>query len=335
MIARTKQLTKGLASVRVTIAALVGAAAVTLAGQDGRLAIGTYVAIPFGVLFLNLIAALATNGTLRAQRWLSGFHLALAALALLVTVDRLTAFYGHVEVTEGTAFDSSLVTANVGPLHRWALDEVRFVQAGFAISYAPGMKRRDTVNTVLVPQNGNAWRQVTVGDDVPLVAGGYRFYTSFNKGFAPVFTFTDRRGTAHGGAVHLPSYPLNYFRQGNEWRIPGSAITAKLWLHLDRPVYSEDAPWRFRTPDAATLVLMLGQERHELAPGDTLPIDGGVLRYEGLRTWMGYTISRNSLVPWMLATAIIAVLCLGAHAGMKMWRTPWQRDPDAMEAADA
>jgi cytochrome c biogenesis protein len=314
---------RAMASLRVTLAGLIAAAVVALIGQDGTWPIGVYIALPFAVLFVNLVAAVATNPALRAQGGLLGFHLALAGLALLVAADRLTAFYGHVEVTEGTAFDPTLVEANAGPFHRPGLDRIRFTQGGFEIHYAPGMKRRKTFSTVYLADGAS--RAVTVGDDSPLVAGGYRFYTTFNKGFAPVVTFIAADGTAHSGSIHLPSYPLNYYKQGNEWEIPGTGVRMKLWLHIPSPVYAEDRAWRFRKPEDATLVLVDGQRRHELRPGDVIEVGGGMLRYEELRSWMGYTISYNPLISWILAAAAVAAFCLLWHSIARFRRSAWDR----------
>lgn len=324
MIGMRHRFIRRLASLRVTLLCLGAAAVVALLGgdQDGW-PIGVTIALPFGLLVLNLVAALATNVTLRTSAGLLGFHLALAVLALLAAADRLTGLTGHVEVTEGVAFDPALVEAEAGPLHPWGLDSVRFLQGGFSITYAPGMKRRETVSTVYLPGDSGAPRGRTVGDDAPLVIGGYRFYTSFNKGFAPIVTVTDQAGTNHTGAIHLPSYPLNYFQQGNDWRVPGTGQSIKVWLHLPDEIYDEDDAWNFRKPADARLVVMADGVRRELRPGDRVALGAGHLRYEELRTWMGYTISFNPLIPWMLATVGITVACLAWHVVAKIRATPW------------
>ncbi len=314
-----------LASLRVTLACIGVAVAVALfGGGEESWPVGVTIAIPFGILFFNLLAALATSVTLRTGPGLLGFHLALAALALLAAADRLAGLSGHIEVTEGVAFDPSLVEGDIGPFHPWNLDNVRFVQGGFDIDYDPGMKRRDTVSTVYLAGDGQASRRVEVGDDTPLVVGGYRFYTTFNKGFAPLVTFTDGAGVAHSGTIHLPSYPLNYYKQGNDWTIPGTRNPVKVWLHLPDEIYEEEAAWRFRKPENASLVVITEGARQEMRPGETISIGGGRLRYEELRSWMGYTISYNPLVPWMLATVVVAIGCLSWHVAGKFRATSWE-----------
>ena len=313
-----------LASLRVTLICIGVAAAVALFGdQGGAWPFGVIIALPFGALCVNLLTALVTNVTLRSNAGLLGFHVALATLALLTAADRLTGLAGHVEVTEGLGFDPNLVVADIGPFHPWGLDSVRFVQGGFEINYDPGMKRRETVSTLYIPGDGQASRRVEVGDDMPLMIGGYRFYTSFNKGFAPLVTFTDNAGSVHSGTIHLPSYPLNYFKQGNDWIIPGTRKQIKVWLHLPDEVYEEEDAWHFRKPENARLVVITEDTRHEMRPGETISFGGGRLRYEELRSWMGYTIAYNPLVPWMLATVVIAIVCLAWHVAGKFRAKSW------------
>lgn len=322
------------ASLWLTLGLLILAAAIALAGEFFGLQIGSWIALPFAGLGLNLLAALAVTPKLRRQGGLLGFHLALAALALLAAVDQMIALNGHIEITDGTPFDESRVIADAGPLHPWGLDRVEFVQAGFEIDYSPRMKRGETRSTVLLPVGGGRWREATVGDDNPVIIGDYRFYTSFNKGFAPVLTFTDRYGGAHTGSVHLPSYPLNYFRQGNEWTPPGGDETVKLWLSISEQVYDPEKAWRFRKPENAVLVVMAAGERHELRPGESVALRDGALRYDELRSWMGYTISYNPLTPWMLASAAIGVLCLAWHMFDRFRRVPWEAVGTRREAAN-
>ena len=296
--------------------------------------VGTVIALPFALLCVNLLAALAVSHKLRRQGGLLIFHLALAGVALVAALDNLTALHGHVEVTEGAAFDDGLVEARAGPLHDWHLDEVRFVQGDFLVNYAPGLKRRDTVSNIIVQDGRSGARQVQVGDDRPLIVNGYRFYTSFNKGYAPLLTYVDGDGRTYGGAVHLPSYPLNYFKQGNGWDPPDGSPSIKLWLRLAEPVYAEDEAWRFHKPDDAVLVVIDEEQRRELSPGESIALGPGTLRYDGVRSWMGYTISYEPFTPWLVAAALIAALGLVWHLAAKFLRSPWQAATPAEATAD-
>jgi len=297
----------------VTLVLLGAVALVVVAGLVAGVPVADWIALPLAGLFVNLAAALAAHGTLRAQPMLFAFHAMLAVLVLLVGADRLTALRGHVEVTEGAMFDPALAELDAGPLHPWALDKVSFVQGGFEIRYAPGMKRRETVSQLRIPDAAGQWHEATVGDDDPLIVGNYRFYTSFNKGFAPVLTYTATSGASATGAVHMPSYPLRDFDQGNDWTPPGGA-PLKLWLSISEPVYKPDEAWVFRKPEDPVLVVVEGDQRHELALGQATALAGGAaIRFEGLRTWMGYTITANLFNAWMVAIAVAAGLALVVH----------------------
>jgi cytochrome c biogenesis protein len=322
-------LTEGLrrlASLWLTLALLAGAAFILGHSRLTDQPVGAVIAVPLGGLCLNLLAALATNRRLRRQPGLLVFHLSLAVLVLLAAVGRLVAMTGNVEVIEGGPFDPAAVRAAAAPLHPWRLDKVDFVQGRFTVDYAPGMKRRQTVSTVHVPDGQGGRRTVQIGDDTPLVVGGYRFYTTFNKGFAVLLTFTDRAGREENGAIHFPSYPLNDGNQANRLMPPGATESLSLWLRIVDAVYDENAAWQFRRPGNAVLVVNDGSRRHELRVGETTEMAGGRLRFDELRTWMGYAIFYDPLTPWMLAAAMVAVAGLAWHLAVKFMATPWHAE---------
>ncbi len=223
-------------------------------------------------------------------------------------------------------FDPALAVIEAGPLHPYALDQVAFVQGGYEIRYLPGMKRRETFSLLRVPDAGGKWREARVGDDDPLIVGNYRFYTSFNKGFAPVITYTGADGRSVTGAVHMPSYPLRDFDQGNEWTPPGwgpDRAPVKLWLSLPEPIYDENAAWTFRKPENPVLIVIEGEARRELVPGQGVELaGGGQVRFDELRSWMGYTITANLFNAWMMAVAITACLALAVHLWEKFASRP-------------
>lgn len=297
------------ARVEFTIALALAAGALALAGSEFGWRIGLYMAGPAFGLFINLCAALLTNRTLSARPPLFAFHVGLAVLALSLAADAMTSFSGHVEVANGGLFDAAKVEGEVRPWHRQRLSDVAFLQKSFDIAYAPGMKRRETRSVVEMRVDG-VRRAFTVGDDHPLVVAGYRFYTSFNKGFAPLVTFTDAAGVSHSGAVHLPSYPLNEDRQANTLRLPGARGEVVVWLDLEEPLYDEDGEWRFALPEKSSLVVISGGERRVLKPGESAPIAGGTARYDGLTAWMGYTITSNPFSPIAAAAALASILAL-------------------------
>lgn len=292
---------------------LIGlSAAVVSGGLAGVLDIATWAWAPGAGLLVNLAAALVAYPSLRTQPWLFAFHALAGVLLIAAMADQLTAFKGRLEITEGQDFAPALVEYEAGPLHPFALDEIAFVQGGFTIRYAPGMKRRETESTVLLPDGAGGWTQRVVGDESPLKLAGYRFYTTHNKGFAPVVTFTDRQGRQATGAVHMPSYPLFSHRQANAWTPPGGA-PVMLFLKFAEPVYDEAGDWSFARPEDPVLVVTRGGARHELRPGESVGLAEGRLAFDGLRVWMGYTVVSTGLAPWLMALSLAAGGCLALH----------------------
>lgn len=322
-----------LASLRFTLASLALTAAMLVFSRVVDRDVGSELALPLVLLFVNLIAAVSTNPRLNRQGGLLVFHLGLAALALVAATGQLIGLRGRVEITEGAAFDPSKVVAQAAPLHPWALRKMVFVQRRFDIDYLPGMERQRTDSRVEVPDGRGGWREVVVGDDRPLLLGDYRLYTTSNKGFAPLLTLTASDGRSETGGVHLPSYPLQEDRQGNVFRLPWSGRELALWLEIPTPVYDEKGHWEFRKPSGSVLVVVDGDSRHRLQPGDEITVDGGTLRYNSLATWMGYTIFYEPTLSWMLAAAMVAVAGLLWHALLRLRGllagTEWREAVDA------
>jgi hypothetical protein len=309
------RLLKIAASLWVTLIAILAAALLLAASRFLEREVGVWIAGPFALLFFNLAAALAVNERMRAKPGLLVFHIGLAVLALLAAWGRLSLFDGRVEVSEGQSFDPALaIVRETGPLHRNRLGEVDFIQQDFSVDYAPGMKRRHTVSRVAVPSERGKRMTVTVGDDVPLIVAGYRFYTSANRGFAPLIAFTGPRGETVAGLVHMPSYPINEDNQGETWRIPGSGRQIALWLHLPTPVFDEGRAWSFTKPADARLVVIDGATRTELALGEETDLPEGRLAYLELRSWMGYVINSDPSLPWLAAAALVAAGGIVWHA---------------------
>jgi len=308
----TRALVAHFGSLRTTLAcmALLGAAAfATQAGGGiGALALGA----ALGLLAVNLIAALVVHPAFRRQLPLLLFHLALLALVVLAGLGRLSSLDGHFELTQGVPFDGRLIASSAGAWHRDGLAKLAFRHEGFEIDYAPGRKRGATRNRITWHDDAGVARSAVIGDHRPLVLDGYRFYTSPNKGFAPLLTWTPRGGEAVTGAVHLPAFPMHELRQSLEWRLPdGRAVW--VMLQIDETLIDPSVPASFRVPDKHRLVLRMDPLRHELRPGQSVELDGGTLTYEGLRSWMGYRVSYDPTLPWLLAAALLASLSLAWH----------------------
>jgi hypothetical protein len=317
-----------LASLRLTLALIIalGAAIVLSYAHwlDGTWAL----AVPLALFALNLLAAIATRPPFRRQRALLLFHLGLIGIVLLLAAGRLTYLRGSVEVAEGAEFDGQLSTVEAGPWHWSRLDRVHFTNQGFSIAYAAGVKRDRTRNAVRYLDDAGVERNGEIGDQAPLVLAGYRFYTTPNKGYAPTFAWYPAGGGAPAlGAVHLPSYPIHQYRQAREWQLPGTALKAWTMLQFDELILDPARPSEFRLPGRYKLVVRIGQLRRELQVGEAIELPEGKLVYDGLRTWMGYSVFYDWTIDALLAACLLSVGALGWHLWRKYAARPWNPQP--------
>ncbi len=282
-----------------------------------------------GALTLNLVLAIVYHPRFRRQWPLLLFHLCLVLIVLLVAVGQLTRLKGWVEVPVGGAFEGELTGFEAGPLHPWAIEQLRFRNEGFEIDYDIGPMRSHTFNRLSWPEDGE-WRQTVIGDQKALNLDGYRFYTTPNKGFAPVFIWKpEAASTAQRGVVHLPSYPGNRFGQAQAWVPPGTDEELWVQLEFDEVILDPLKPSKFRAPKEHRLVVRQGDTlRTELVPGESLQLNSGLLVYQGLTLWMGYQIYYDPTLPWLLASCFLAVASLGWFFWDRYRKTPWQR-PEA------
>lgn len=319
---------KALASLRFTLVILALLGAGILVSYQSEVRTTWALVVPLLLFAVNLSAAVATNPAFRSQVPLLVFHLALLSLILLVAAGRLTYLKGHVELSEGEAFGGQLTGHESGPWHQWRLDGVWFVNEGFTIDYAPGPKRGNTWNRVRWRDAAGAEQVALIGDQKPLVLRGYRFYTSFNKGFAPVFEWHPAQGGRPvAGTVHLPSYPAHESSQAQEWEVPGTGEKLWIMLQFDEVILAPDRPSQFRPPQRHVLVVRRGEVRQELRPGDHLDLAQGRLAYRGLTQWMGYTVYSDWTLPWLFAACAVAAASLGLHFWNKFSARPWDQPP--------
>jgi len=312
-----------LASTRLTLLAIASLAigVAWFHATDG--ASRAWVAGPLLLLTLNLGAAVLCNASFRAELPLLAFHIALFAIVALAAAGQLTFLKGRLELAEGEVFAGELAHVTSGPLHAGSLAGVRFVNDGFSIRYAPGLKRAETHNPVRVFDGAGGVAGRVIADNDPLQVDGYRFYPSFNKGFSLVFRWHPPRGAPERGTVNLPAYPLHEYRQALEWRLPGGGPAVWTMLHFDRPPLDEARETWFGKPESHHVVLRAGDARWELRPGAQVSLASGVLAYEGLSTWMGYNVFYDWTLPWLLAACVTAVASLAWHFARKFARQPW------------
>lgn len=313
-----------LASLKLTLVALLllGLGIVYAYVGDERTSMA--LVLPLALLSLNLVAAVATHKAFRRWSALLVFHLALIALVLLAAIGRLTYLTGTVELATGEEFAGRLIEFNAGPLHDWrVLKKVHFVNDGFSINYAPEIRRDKTRNTVRYLDADGKERSKVIGDQAPLVLQGYRFYTSPNKGFAATFMWYPSGGEPAFGTVHLPSYPIHEYEQAREWQLPGTGIRVWTMLQFDEIILDSEAPSEFRLPKKYTVIVRVNEQRHVLQPGQALELPQGRLIFDGLRSWMGYSVFYDWTIHWMLAVSILIVGALGWHFWKKFAAKPW------------
>ncbi len=308
-------LVRRLSSLRLTLfgMALLGAGAAL--SYDNPVGTPVWVlVVPLALLSVNLLAAIVSRPGIHRRGGLLVFHLCLLGVVGLVAVGRMIHLDAHVELNDGEHFSAAALTdVRQGPWHQGRIERVRFVQGPWTVDYAPGMVRGLTHSLLGVPDGEGGWRTVDVGDDRPLVVEGYRFYTSFNKGFSAVLTWTPRGGEPVTGVVNMPPYPLFDFRQTNRWRPPGSDTEIRFWLDLETGL-TDEAAWQLAPRRSrARLIVKTPDDRVELDPGQTVVLPGGILRYDRLSSWMGYKVFYEPTIQWLFLVAVTGVFGLAVH----------------------
>lgn len=309
---KVRSLIAHVGSLRSTLALMALLGAAVFAGQIAEVLGAPALTVAMALLSLNLVAALLVHPAFRRQLPLLVAHLALLALVLLAAYGRLASLDGRFELTQGVPFDGTLIDARAGALHRDGLQRLSFSHQGFEIDYAPGRKRGATRNAVSWRDEDGRERSAVIGDHRPLVIDGYRVYTSPNKGFAPLLVWTPSGGEPVTGAVHLPAFPAHELRQSIEWSLPDGR-RAWVLLQTDETLIDPARAGRFELPRRHTLVVRLEPQRHELQPGQSVELGGGTLSYLGLRSWMGYRITYDPTLPWLLAASLLAAFALAWH----------------------
>jgi cytochrome c biogenesis protein len=331
---RLLPLVRGLASLRLTLLALILLAITVASTYVERQNMTWPLALPLGLLAINLLAALWVQPAIRKTPWLLAFHLALLALLVLAALGRLTYLKARIEVTEGQAFDGIAVELEAGPWHRKRLDRIGFVNQQLVIDYSAATTIQATRNQVRWRDAAGHWHDATLRENEPLTIFGYRLYVTSGKGFAPVFAWHPETGQSSVGAIHLPKFPSDRFAQQSEWQLPDGRT--KLWAQLlfDQPVLVAGQPSQLNSRQDSRVVLWAEPPagrpgpatRHELRPGDVIALPGGKLEYRELRLWMGYLVYYDWTVPWLLAAALSAAAALSGHFLNKFRATRWHED---------
>ena len=314
MLSRVGPLLNWLASLRLTLLAmlLLGAGIILCYRLDWLAR--DWVALALGLLALNLLAAILRRPQFRRQNGLLVFHLGLLLIAVLAGLSILTRLQGRVELVEGQAFDpSQVVIDSQGWWLLESLDAVHFVQGPIRVQFHPGLRRGATRSEIVLPDiSDQAAHRVVVGDTQALRLHGYRFVSTSNKGYAVLLDWIDSSGRALTGAVHMPSFPLQEWNQVNHWTTPTGQL---LELELELARLQTDRDWILHSAVPGPTLHLQSEDgkRYTLQSGETVQLNGGDLRYEGIRLWLGYQIDYNPLLPWMFVAAMTGLAGLGWH----------------------
>ncbi len=270
--------------------------------------------IPAALLMLNFIATLILRKNFIHKPALLIFHIALCAIVSLTMLGQLTYLKGTLELSTQEEFNGQLENIQAGPWHDYQLDKLKFTNLGFTINYHEGVMRDKTLNRLLLGKKSANTKVIEIGDHVPMVFGHYRFYTSHNKGYAPVFKWSPKEGgAAQRGSVHLPAYPIHEYKQAKEWTLP--TTNEKIWtmLVIEEDVIPENRDFEFRVPYKHHIIVRVGEQRYKLRMGEEIKLTSGTLRYESLSSWMGYSIDYDWTRAWLLIACLITLLSLSWH----------------------
>ena len=304
-----------LASLRLTLVGMALLAVLSVIASRSADVDAGITAVPLAVLVVNLLAALISNRSFRAQTGLLVFHVGLLLVFACIGLTVLLRYDGHVEVLQGTAYDATRVeTVEQGRWHDDRLGDIEFYQGEVRINYLPGLNRQDTHSTIEYRAASGELRRITIGDTRTATIDGYRIAATFNKGFALLLQWTGEDGTEILGAVHMPSFPEFDWKQVTTWTTPAGQ-EVEVELDFDQPVSSDTAEWTFGETSMpyAVRVVAAGEAPKNLREGDWARLEGGVVQAVGLRTWMAYRIEYQPFLPWMFVAAMLAIIGLGMH----------------------
>ena len=107
--------------------------------------------VAFSVLAINLLAALLVKTRLRREPGLLLLHVGLLALVFLAGAGRLGRYEATVEIVDGQRYSDALpIALTHGPWYRPERHRLEFIQGGYRVDYAPGLRRGDTRSQVQV-----------------------------------------------------------------------------------------------------------------------------------------------------------------------------------------
>lgn len=312
-----------LGSLRLTLLGMVALLIITLATYKSTVWSINWVALPLGLLSINLLSAIMLNRRFRQQGGLMLFHLGLLAIIVLAAFGTLTSFDARLEMTEGQAFNAADVEViHQGTWHSNQLQQADFVQGKVEVDFVSAQRRGKTQSQIILPGRGSEPIDMIIGDKVTFEKEGYRFLTTGNKGYSIILTWIDDNGGMSTGAINMPSYPFFEWKQENEWVAPdGERVLLKLELP-DNQRPDPMAAWTLTSDQVnASLIVHTSDGRHVLQQGDNLALKKGSIRFDDIRIWMGYRIDYNAMLIWQFLAASIAIIGLSYHFKKRFFNT--------------
>lgn len=271
--------------------------------------------IPILLLVVNLAISLLVDPRFRCRPALFGFHLCLLLVVILAGWGELSHLHARISVIEGQRFDPAELEVTSQGILAPARERLSGIAQGpLSVEYAPGLNRKNTRSELHSAETG--W--LVVGDDIPFSRDGFRFYTTPNKGFAAVLSWLPDRGVPEAGAIHFPSFPARQIMQSVDWRSPSEEM---IQFVLRPPLVDMELPWVLARSSAAdvSMVVKTADGQALLHIGQEVVVNGGRLRLDSVALWMGYRVSYNPALPWLLSSALLAVLFMAMHfiSGLK------------------
>lgn len=274
----------------------------------------TWVAVPLALLAVNLLAAILSNPRFRQMPGLLVFHIGLLVIIILAGIDIMTRLSARVAIVEGQSFDpAEVVVRSRGPWHRMHLQDIQFIQGPVRVDYTYGLRRDEVQSRIWTGSTAERGMERLVSLHTPLEVSHYRLLPTANKGYAVILSWIDTAGATVTGAVHMPSFPLYEWKQRNQWTTPkGERLT--LQLQFDSPVLP-DRPWSLETASSHVQQLLITNAGGEvvLRRGDSVEMEGGRLRFDEVRLWLGYSIDYNVTLLWQFIAAMLSITGLGVH----------------------
>ncbi|MEH6825678.1 MAG: hypothetical protein V7629_17410 [Motiliproteus sp.] len=311
---RSSRLLEQLAAPRWSLLFFLFAAVSALVIAQAQQSATLWMALPFSLLLLNLLAAIIRLPRFRRDLPLLVFHLALLLMVVLFACTRLTYLRASATLTKGSPFDGTLLSDERGPLHGDGLNSLEFTNLGFNQNYSklkPGNSQYSvTYNRVSWRDQSGQLRVQEIGDDHPLAVGHYRIYTTRRRGFTPIFLWQPHNGPAESGSVQLNALSEGDIGPTNEWQLPdGTPVWTMLDISNHQQILNDNVNLSASTLNHS-LIIRTETERHSLQLGQSVPLQTGTLTYLRLDSWMGYRIVYDPVQPWLMATVLAGISCL-------------------------